>query len=93
MSKNTQLHGGGQLRSAAIVIYGTLAIAALCIPRSVSDWVEQIDFKQARTVLVPAGNCLRWVSEHSGVDKPFLAARALFLSMTEKEEPGDGAEH
>jgi hypothetical protein len=79
----------GQVRRAAIVIYATLAIGTFCIPTSVSDWVEQLEWKQAQVILLPVANCIVRISNASGADKLYSVARELFLSMTEKKERND----
>jgi hypothetical protein len=82
-----------QIRTAAIVIYATLAIVSLCIPRGVSDWVAQLGSEHAREVLLPVANCVHWVSTLSGAYRPYAVARKLFLSMSGKEEIDDVVEH
>jgi hypothetical protein len=82
-----------QLRQCAIVIYATLGINAFCIPTSVSDWVEQLGAERARAVLMPVANCLLSISALTRADRPYLAARELFLSMTNKKEPDDAVDH
>jgi hypothetical protein len=89
----TRPQADGQLRRAAIVIYATLAIGALCIPTSVSDWVEQLEWEQARAVLLPVASCIVRISKLSGADKPYSVARELFLSMTGKKDPDDAMVH
>jgi hypothetical protein len=82
-------HADGQLRRAAIMIYATLAINALCIPVSVADWVDQLEWEQARAVLMPVATCIVQISKFSGADRPYAAARELFLSMTGKKADND----
>jgi hypothetical protein len=78
-----------QLRRSAVVVYATLGINALCIPTSVSDWAEQLGSERARALLMPVANCLVSISNLTVADRPYLTARELFLSMTNKKEPDD----
>jgi hypothetical protein len=81
-----------QLRRSAVVVYATLGINALCIPTSASDWTEQLGSERARALLLPVANCLVSISKLIGVDRPYLTARELFLSMTNKKEPDDATD-
>jgi hypothetical protein len=83
----SQPKADGQLRQAAIVIYASLAIGVVCIPTSVSDWVEQLEWANARAVLLPVANFIVRASKLSRADKPYSVVRELFLSMTGKNEP------
>jgi hypothetical protein len=41
------------LRTAAIVVYGTLIFMIFAVPQSISNWVNDIDSTPVRTILLP----------------------------------------
>jgi hypothetical protein len=43
--------------------------------------------------LMPVANCLLSISVLTRADRPYLAARELFLSMTNKKELDDAVDH
>lgn len=75
-----------QLGRAAIAIYATLSIGTFLVPVSVSDWVEQLEWQQARAILLPVADSIVRVSKYSGAVGLYLAWREHFLSMTSRKE-------
>jgi hypothetical protein len=74
------------LRTAAAVIYATLALLAIAIPQSLVNRVRDISSTAVEETLLPAAETLQAVSERAGLTIPFRRARALFLAFAGKEE-------
>jgi len=80
----------GQLRTAAAVIYGTLASLLFAVPQSVSSWLKEgTETVVLQALLLPPVNLVDRISTATGAKAPFLYLRQNFLSITNKEEGAD----
>jgi hypothetical protein len=74
------------LRTAAIVIYATLLLLALTIPRSLTNWVKGFEPNGVQSVALQAAEGLAAFSHRIGADWVFERGRELFLQATSKRE-------
>ena len=70
------------LRTAAIVIYATLALLTLTIPQSVSNWLSDMNGNPVQEAALRAAEGLRNASEAIGVAGVYQRARDKFLSIS-----------
>lgn len=74
------------LGAAAAVIYGTLALLALTVPRGLTNWSRDLDPGTGQVVMLDVALAIQSASRALGADRPYVAARALFLKATGKTE-------
>jgi hypothetical protein len=70
------------LRTAAIVIYGTLALLAVTIPQSLSNWLSDMNSNRPQEVALRGAEALRTLSERAGVAAVYQRARAVFIAIS-----------
>jgi len=81
--------GKGQrypLGAAAAVIYGTLLLLALAVPRGLVNWSRDIDPGRRQVVMLDVALAIQSAARALGADRPYQAARDLFLKATGKTE-------
>jgi hypothetical protein len=74
------------LGAAAAVIYGTLLLLALTVPRGLVNWSRDIDPGMRQTVMLDVALAIQSAARSLGADRPYEAARDLFLKATGKTE-------
>ena len=74
------------LRTTAIVIYGTLGLLALAVPRGLVNWSKNFEPNAAQEVLLRAAEAVQSLSQRVGADWPYRRGRELFLHATGKHE-------
>ena len=74
------------LRTTSIVIYATLALLALTIPRSLVNWVKGYEPNNVQIIALQAAERLASASQSIGIDRPFALGREWFLKVTGKRE-------
>ena len=74
------------LRTAAIVIYATLALLAIAIPQSPANWLRDMKSSAVQETLLRGAEALEDAARRTGIDVPYRRARALFLAFAGKEE-------
>jgi hypothetical protein len=74
------------LRTAAMVIYLTLALLAVMIPQSVVNWLGDMNTNVVQEPLFRAAESLQKVAEATGAATPYRRARALFLALKGVED-------
>jgi hypothetical protein len=74
------------LRTTAIVIFATLALLVLTIPRSLTNWVKGFEPNGAQSVALRAAEGIAAFSHGIGADRPFAVGRDWFLAVTGKRE-------
>jgi hypothetical protein len=74
------------LRAAAVVIYATLALLALTIPRALVNWSRDLSPGPVQEHLLPAAREIDRLMRAAGIDRPYEWARANFLAATGKSE-------
>jgi hypothetical protein len=74
------------LGAAAAVIYGTLLLLALTVPRGLVNWSRDLDPGTRQTVMLDVALAIRSAARSLGLDRPYEAARDRFLKATGKTE-------
>jgi hypothetical protein len=74
------------LWSASVVIYGTLALLALTVPRGLVSWSRDLDPGARQEVMRDVALAIRTAARSIGADRPYEAARDWFLRATGKSE-------
>jgi hypothetical protein len=72
--------------AAAVVIYGTLLLLALAIPRGLVNWSRDVEPGERQVVMLDVALAVQSAARSLGVDRPYEAARDLFLRATGKSE-------
>jgi hypothetical protein len=72
--------------SAAVVIYATLILLALTIPRSLVNWSRDIEPGERQVVMLDIALAVQSAARSLWLDRPYEAARDLFLRATGKSE-------
>jgi hypothetical protein len=70
------------LHSTAVVIYATLALLAVAIPQSVTNWLREMKGSVVQENLLLGAEALQSVSEKVGVAEPYRRCREFFLTTT-----------
>ena len=78
--------GARPVRTAAMVIFATLALLILTIPQSLPNWLRDMEENPVQQVLLQAANAVQVVSQAVGLDVPYRRARAAFHAWTGKED-------
>jgi len=74
------------LGAAMVVIYATLALLALTIPRGLVNWSRDREPSMWQHATVTAAQAIERFSSAAGLDRPYERAREAFLSLTGKSE-------
>lgn len=74
------------IRTAALVIYGTLALLTLTIPQSLVNWLRDMETNPVEGVVLRGAEAVQAASHAAGLDVPYLRARATFFALTGKDE-------
>jgi hypothetical protein len=72
----------GQLRTASIVIYATLALLAVTIPQSVVNWLADMNGNPVQDTALRGAEVLGNLSERTGVPTVYQRARAIFIAIS-----------
>ena len=81
------LPGSGlPLRTTAIVVYATLALLALTVPQAAVNRLNDFTPNAARDAALTVALAVAETSRRIGLDRPYLAGRALFLRLTDKTD-------
>ncbi len=82
-------HGLTQRRpllTTSVVIYGTLALLAITIPRGLVNWTRNFEPNAPQQVMLQIAEGIATVSHRVGADRAFGEAREFFLRVTGKRE-------
>ncbi len=74
------------LVTAAVVVYATLALLALTVPRGLLNWSRDLDPGDVQRIALSAGQAIQSFARASGADLPYYQARDAFLKATGKSE-------
>jgi hypothetical protein len=74
------------LRTAAIVIYATLALLVAAIPQSLTNWLRDMKSSELQERLLPGAEWLQSLSERAGLTTPYRRGRELFLALKGGED-------
>jgi shikimate 5-dehydrogenase len=78
--------GARAVRTAAVVIYATLALLILTIPQSLPNWLRDMEENPVQQALLQAASGVQAASQAVGLDIPYRRARAAFHAWTGKED-------
>jgi hypothetical protein len=74
------------LAAASVVIYATLGLLAITIPRGFVNWSRDIEPGRLQEHLLPAAHQIDRMAQSFGIERPYERARAFFLAVTGKSE-------
>lgn len=74
------------LLTTSIVIYATLALLAVTIPRGLVNWAKNFEPSAPQQVVLQVAEAIAAASHRIGADRAFAEARDLFLRVTGKRE-------
>jgi hypothetical protein len=74
------------LGAAAAVIYLTLALLALAIPRGLVNWSRDMEPGARQQSMLAVARSIERVSSWIGINQPYEQARRAFLDATGKTE-------
>jgi hypothetical protein len=74
------------LTAAAVVIYGTLMLLALTVPRGLLNWSRDLDPSGPQRLMLTGAQAVQTFARASGADWPYYRARDAFLKATGKSE-------
>ena len=75
----------GNLRTAAIVIYATLALLAVTIPQSIENWLADMNGNPVQETALRGAEVLRNLSQRAGVATVYQRARDIFIAISGAE--------
>jgi len=70
------------LRAAALVIYGTLALLALAIPQSLTNWLRDMNENPVEALALRGAEVLQSAAERTGVPAVYRHARDAFIAIS-----------
>jgi hypothetical protein len=82
-------HGAPQerpLMATSVVIYATLALLAITIPRGLVNWAKNFEPSAPQAIMLDAAESVALLSHRIGADWAFARCRDLFLQVTGKRE-------
>jgi hypothetical protein len=74
------------LATAAIVIYATLALLAIAVPRGLVNWTKNFEPSAPREITLRVAETIQTLSHCIGADWLYAKARAEFLTLTGKRD-------
>jgi hypothetical protein len=74
------------LATTSVVIYVTLALLAITIPRGLVNWTRNFDPNPVQEVVLRLAQAVQSVSRQFSLDLPYVRGRELFLKMTGKQD-------
>ena len=78
--------GARPVRTAAVIVYATLALLVLTIPQSLPNWMRDMEESPVQQVLLQAASAVQTASEAIGLDVPYRRARAAFHAWAGKAD-------
>ena len=74
------------LITTSTVIYAVLVLLAFVVPRALVNWTRNFEPNPVQELALRGAEAVQSLSHHIGLDRPYLAARELFLQVTGKRE-------
>jgi len=74
------------LGAAMVVIYITLALLALAVPRGFVNWSRDMEPSTRQQAILAAAQAIERLSSWVGLNRPYERAREAFLKATGKSE-------
>jgi hypothetical protein len=81
-SEFEQPRPAGTPRTAAFVIYATLALLAVTIPQSVVNWLADMNANPVQETALRGAEALRNLSQRSGIPTVYRRARDIFIAIS-----------
>ena len=75
----------GGLRTAAIILYGTLMLLAVTIPQSVVNWLTDMNGNPVQETALRGAQLLRNLSQRAGVATVYQRGRDIFIAISGTE--------
>jgi hypothetical protein len=77
---------GNPLAAAVVVVYATLALLALAVPRGLVNWSRDMEPSARQQAMLAAAQAIERFSGWVGLNRPYEWARRAFLEATGKSE-------
>jgi len=74
------------VRTAAVIIYATLALLILTIPQSLPNWLRDMEDNPVQQVLLTAASGVQTAAQSVGLDVPYRRARGALRAWAGKED-------
>ena len=74
------------LMSTSVVIYGTLVLLALTVPRGLVNWRKNFEPNAVQDISLRNAETIQTVSQRVGLDWPYRKGREQFLKATGKRD-------
>jgi hypothetical protein len=74
------------LGAAMVVVYATLGLLALTIPRGLVNWSRDREPSMWQQATLTAAQAIERFSIWAGINRPYELARQVFLEATRKSE-------
>jgi hypothetical protein len=74
------------LGAAVVVVYATLALLALAVPRGLVNWSRDLEPGAPQQVMLAAAQAIERLAGWTGVSRPYQPAREFFLAATGKSD-------
>jgi len=74
------------IATTSIVIYATLLLLAITVPRGLVNWSRNFDPNPLQEVVFRFAQWVQMGSRQLGLDQPYLQSRGLFLKLTGKRD-------
>jgi 4-amino-4-deoxy-L-arabinose transferase-like glycosyltransferase len=74
------------LLTTSVVIYATLVLLALAVPRALVNWSKNFEPNPAQDVLLRGAQAVQSLSQRLHLDRPYARGRELFLQLTGKQD-------
>jgi hypothetical protein len=74
------------LVTTSVVIYATLALLALTVPRGLVNWSRNFEPNPAQQLLQSTADTIQSLSRSLALERPYLRGRAIFLQLTGKSD-------
>ena len=75
-----------KVRTAAVIIYATLALLIVTIPQSLPNWLRDMEDNPVQQVLLTAAGGVQAAAQAVRLDAPYRWARAAFHAWAGKED-------
>jgi hypothetical protein len=74
------------LVTTSVVIYATLALLALTVPRGLVNWSRNFEPNPVQQLLQSTADTMQSLSRILALDRPYLRGRRIFLQLTGKSD-------
>jgi hypothetical protein len=74
------------LATTSVVIYATLVLLAIAVPRGLVNWSRNFDPNPLQEVVLRFAQGVQSASRQLGLNWPYVRGRELFLRLTGKQD-------